>query len=78
MSYPNFALADGRRANGIVPRLVFDPAARRALVDGTTDQDLTRALALVDAVARREGRNHWGWEGYDNERVRSFIQKCSG
>lgn len=75
VSYPNFAQANGRRANGIVPRLVFDPAARQGLLAGTTDRDLARALALVDAVARQAGQQYWGWEGYDEERVRAFLEE---
>jgi len=73
VSYPNFAAADGRRANGVLPTLVFDPEARRALVLDADDEQLARVLGLADRVARREGQRFWGWEGYTDDRVRSFV-----
>jgi hypothetical protein len=73
VSYPNYARADGSRANGIVPVLVLDSAAREALVPGATDAQLAVVLQLADQVAHREGQRFWGWEGYTDPAVQAFI-----
>ncbi len=75
VSYPNYARADGWRANTIVPTLIFDAAARQALVPEISDKELAVVLDLADRVAHREARRYWGWEGYDHDDVRHFLDK---
>ncbi len=73
VSYPNFSRADGRCANGVVPTLVFDREARQALASDVTDRQLAHVLLLTDQIAQCEGQRFWGWEGYTDDAVRSFI-----
>lgn len=73
VSYPNYSRADGHRANGVVATLLFDPAARGALLPDAVDQQLATVLRLADQVARREGQRYWGWEGYTDPKVRAFA-----
>lgn len=74
VSYPNYARADGSRPNAIVATLVGDPAARTALVPGASDSQLAGVLQLADQVAHREGQRFWGWEGYTDLAVQTFVQ----
>ncbi|WP_327639536.1 putative DNA binding domain-containing protein [Kribbella sp. NBC_00482] len=73
VSYPNFARFDSRRLDDIVMTLIFDTEARQALVADASDAQLARVLKLADEVAQREGRRYWGWEGFTDSRVRSFV-----
>jgi len=75
ISYPNYARADGGRTNVVVPTLLFDPVARQALVRDATDGQLALVLQLADEAAQREGRRYWGWEGYTDPAVTTFIQR---
>lgn len=74
VSYPNFARADGSRANGVVLPLLATPEMRAALLPGATDEQIALVLHLADMVARRESQGFWGWEGYVDADVRSFIE----
>lgn len=74
VSYPNYARADGSRANAIVGPLVFDPELRSALLPDVADDQLALVLELADRAAAREGQAYWGWEGYTDPRVQAFVQ----
>lgn len=73
VAYPNYARADGSRANPAAAVLVSDSDARAALVPGANDQRLAAVLVLADRIASREGQRYWGWEGYTDERVKAFL-----
>lgn len=72
VSYPNYARADNRRANQIVQRLI-DPEVRPALLPGTGDRELAVVLDLADRVAQQAAQASFGWEGYTDHAVRTFI-----
>jgi len=73
VSYPNYARADNRRANQIVQRLVFDPEVRPALLPGTGNRELAVVLDLADRVAKQAAQASFGWEGYTDHAVQTFI-----
>lgn len=74
VSYPNYARADSGRANQIVQPLVFNAEIRQVLLPGTGDPQLAVVLHLADRVAQREGQAFWGWEGYTDPAVHTFIR----
>jgi len=75
VSYPNYARADGERANGIVPTLLFDLAAKAALLPCVNDRVIARVLYIADEVAQKEAFRYWGWEGYTDAGVMEFIRQ---
>jgi hypothetical protein len=78
VSYPNFAEAEGRRANDIVRPLIFDTSMRSALVPEASDEQLAQALHLADQAAQDATKRFWSWEGYTDPDVRRFIEKALG
>lgn len=75
VSYPNYGSANGARANLIVQPLVFDSGVRGPLLGETGDAQLAGVLDLADRAARRAGQSFWGWEGYTDPAVQTFISK---
>jgi len=73
VSYPNYARADNRRANQIVQQLVFDPEVRPALLPDTGNRELAVVLDLADRVAKQAAQAFFGWEGYTDQAVQTFI-----
>ncbi len=73
VSFPNYARADSGRANPVVRSLVFNAEIRQALLADTGDRQLAVVLELADRVAQREGQAFWGWEGYTDQAVRTFV-----
>lgn len=53
--------------------MVFDADVRQSMLPGTRDRQLALALDLADRVAQREGQAYWGWEGYTDPAVRTFV-----
>lgn len=72
VSYPNFSRFGGR-SDVVVTRLLEDRQMRKALLDNATDDTVARALNLLDRIARQEGQRFWGWEGYRDQAVKTFI-----
>lgn len=74
VSYPNFSRFYGSRLGDLPRQLVLDPPTRSALVPGTPDSFLALILELVSQYAHAQGLRFWGWDGYSDPEVVSFIE----
>lgn len=73
VSYPSYARANSERANKIISSLVFDSEMRGQLLGEVDDHQLGNVLDVADQVAQRAAAAYWGWEGYADAAVRTFV-----
>lgn len=71
--YPNFSRYYSRRSEPAVRVLLEDGSARQILFPGS-DQELADTLRGLDDLARREAFAFSGWDGFEDERIRRFLQ----
>lgn len=73
-SYPNFALYYSARGERAFLKLLENQVARAALFEGD-DEQLARLFGLIDGTAQREAFLYNGWDGFDDARIRAFIDQ---
>lgn len=72
--YTNFARFYSERTEPAFVRLITDDEMRVQLFRGT-DEDLAVAIAALNEYAQKEGFRFSGWWGFNNEALRSFLQR---
>lgn len=77
VSYPNFSRFSCR-SDVVITRMLEDPLMRKALVNDASDATLARVLNLIDGIASTEGQRFWGWEGFRDQAVKTFLADHPG
>jgi hypothetical protein len=71
--YPNFSRFYSSRTVPAIARLISDDAMRQAIFP-KPDTELADALRGLNEQARQAAVAFNGWEGFEDERVRTFLR----